>query len=91
MVGYAKNAPMDEEWLGEKIAEDYLFPWVHTTGANWKKMPETVRQGYYKRADRIIALMKEAGWVSPAYLKDALSREMASGFRLGLNKSKGGF
>ena len=77
MVGYAKNAPKDEEWLREEIA----------TMVN--RVP---KDGYNYGGDvaiQILAKMEEGGWVSPADLKEALSRELAAGFRLGLNKSKG--
>ena len=81
MVGYAKNAPKDEEWLLkeiESIMEEHDLHFAFN-------QPE-----YEHFISQIIAKIEEGGWVSPAYLKDALSREMASGFRLGLNKSKGG-
>ena len=82
MVGYYKNAPKDEGWLGKEITKllSELTLKVMTGAGNSTNY-----------VDQILALMREGGWVSPAYLKDALSREMASGFRLGLNKSKGGF
>ena len=58
------------EKLVEVLARDFLFPWVHSTGANWNKMTGTVRMGYRKRAEclllyleseRVVNLSKEQG------------------------------
>ena len=77
----------------EKMVE-WLYATFNTLSqGDWEQLPKfnEVRQWWLEKADQIIAKMREGGWVSPADLKDALSRELAAGFRLGLNKSKGGF
>ena len=94
MVGFCKNAPKDEEWLREKIAR-YLW---HRDGyefhnGSWDKVDtedyvKAIRKRMLRDADQIIAKMEEGGWVSPAYLKDALSRELAAGYRLAVDFTK---
>ena len=45
---------------------------------------------YLRQAKQIIATMKEGGWVSPVEHKEALSRELAAGYRLAVDFTKGG-
>ena len=86
MVGYSKNAPKDEEWLLEEIAKKLHQQRWHKGQPTWEN--SLLKDLFRNYAHQIIATIEEGGWVSPAYLKDALSGELAAGFRLGLNKSK---
>ena len=51
------------EAIRKGMAKDYLFPWVHSTGANWSKMSEAVKFGYCKRAEQIIKYLHSQGAV----------------------------
>ena len=88
MVGYAKNAPKGEEWLGKKIELLYIQWKENDTTIKLDDLDDFTRTECNSFAKEILAKMEEGGWVSPADLKEALSRELAAGFRLGLNKSK---
>ncbi len=42
----------------ERIREEWakrIFAWVHSTGTDWNKVPETVRVGYRKRANQLLS------------------------------------
>ena len=91
MVGYAKNAPKDEEWLRGELAD--IIMWV---GAECHTKCKVEYQNCREcdvcnnALDKIIVKMKEGGWVSPAEHKEALSRELAAGYRLAVDFTKGG-
>ena len=74
MVGCFKNAPKDDEWLLKEIRR--LLAITCLTGNE----PEI--------EDQILDKMKEGGWVSPVEHKEALSRELAAGYRLAVCEKK---
>ena len=88
MVGFCKNAPKDEEWLLEELKEIIGKSVVVSDVAEDGQV--LVRVKRKEGANQIIAKMKEAGWVSPVEHKEALSRELAAGYRLAVDFTKGG-
>ena len=80
MVGCFKTAPKDDEWL---LTE--LTSWIeaYKDAAERNALAETPAES----AEYLISLMKEGGWVSPVEHKEALSRELAAGYRLAVNYS----
>lgn len=53
------------EEVVEVFARNYLFPWVHSTGAKWDKMPEVVRVGYRYRAKELLKYLHKSGYSVP--------------------------